>query len=366
MRNAPDKNILEINLFGGGSSIGECILCHLGNNRWLSVDSFINPNTKKSIILEYFNEIGVDIKSIELIVATHWHDDHIKGISQLYKESESKIYISEALNKEQLSLIISQNDFKDSANTGLHEFSESVQHSINNKLVIGRAVEDRILYEKNKEENIRITSLSPSDKSIEVFQKEMTKVINEAYDLNLRTKKINPNLSSIVLLIEVSGNKVLLGSDLEITTDKNMGWDAAINTNSSPKDKSIDIFKIAHHGSENGHHEEVWTTMIADKSIAILTPYGKGRKKLPSPNDKERILNLTEQAYITSKNLSSTKGKKRDRTAEKIIKELGYKVKERKYEYGHIQMRKDLIDKEQVWQVSLFGNACNLEKLSFN
>lgn len=77
----PNENEIEVSVFGPG--YGECIVIHLGKNEWLIVDSCLNPQTKNIATIEYFASIGVSLDAVKAIVATHWHDDHIRGLSKL-------------------------------------------------------------------------------------------------------------------------------------------------------------------------------------------------------------------------------------------------------------------------------------------
>jgi hypothetical protein len=362
-RTAPSDSQIEVNLFGGGNAYGETILVHLGFNKWISVDSIKNPITNSSLVLEYFNDIGKDPKNIELIVASHWHDDHIKGISELYNSSESKISISQALSKDYIAKLISLDEFKESSNSGLREFSNVVKKSIELKTPLIRAIQDRPLLDLELNgSNAKVIALSPSDKSIEEFEKELSSLINDAHDLNLASKKLSPNHSSVVLLIQIEQTKILLGADLEVTSDQLMGWEQILKASSTPKDNSVEIFKIPHHGSENGHYDKIWNEVLAiNNHISILTPYGRGRKKLPSEEDRSRILKFSPESYITSRHDNSTKPKKRNPRANKIIRELAYKIRERKYTYGHIQLRREIKSQpESPWEINLFGNALKL------
>ena len=73
----------EITVLGAGSGYGESIIIHLGDEKWLVVDSCIDPNSRISLARTYFEKHGIPPESIIAIVATHWHDDHIVGISQV-------------------------------------------------------------------------------------------------------------------------------------------------------------------------------------------------------------------------------------------------------------------------------------------
>lgn len=77
----PAVDEIEVTLFGPG--YGEAIAVHLGEGAWLLVDSCIDPDSKAPASGTYLEKIGVDAGQVRSIVASHWHDDHIRGISQL-------------------------------------------------------------------------------------------------------------------------------------------------------------------------------------------------------------------------------------------------------------------------------------------
>ena len=57
------------------------------------VDSCLFPKTKdkEPISLYYLNQIGVDPSSVQTIVASHWHDDHIRGLSALVRTLNQRV-----------------------------------------------------------------------------------------------------------------------------------------------------------------------------------------------------------------------------------------------------------------------------------
>ena len=80
--NQPASDEIEVSLFGPG--YGECVLIHLGLGEWLVVDSCVNQYAGGTPALDYLQTIGVDIAhAVVIVTASHWHDDHIRGLSAL-------------------------------------------------------------------------------------------------------------------------------------------------------------------------------------------------------------------------------------------------------------------------------------------
>ncbi len=77
----PRPDELEVSLFG--PRYGECAIVHIGGGEWIVVDSFLT-STRVPVALQYFDDLGLNpAQAVRLIVATHWRDDHIKGLGKL-------------------------------------------------------------------------------------------------------------------------------------------------------------------------------------------------------------------------------------------------------------------------------------------
>lgn len=86
-RTPPDPAEIEVAMFGPG--YGESILVHIGNGEWLVIDSFLDPDRRPSALV-YLERLGHNpAKAIKLIVATHWHDNHIRGMGRLVESGSS-------------------------------------------------------------------------------------------------------------------------------------------------------------------------------------------------------------------------------------------------------------------------------------
>lgn len=356
----PAKDDLEVLFFGGSNGYGECILIHLGNDNWVCIDSILNPHTKVPVALEYLNSIGVNpAENLVLVIATHWHDDHIKGLGDIVEIAvNARFACSGALAKDEFFVLLGLGEQIDSPNSGINEMERIHKLLFNRDATITRSVVDKVLYRLvygNLE--VRLTALSPSDRAMNVFNEELQELLKDIDSPNTAIRKINPNYSSVVLSIEAGINKIVLGADLEINNDIQMGWAAVLNSQMCPD--TILIIKCAHHGSENGHDESFWTQKLLHPPIVTLTPYARGRTKIPKIDDIKRILSFTSEAYITS-DIAALRSKKSNRAAKvtKVIEELGYSVKERVYKPGIVAMRKNVFDQEvRNWKITLEGSA---------
>ncbi|MGC1523037.1 MAG: MBL fold metallo-hydrolase, partial [Steroidobacteraceae bacterium] len=97
--NPPAPDEVEVTVIGPG--FGECILVHTGSGRWLIVDSCRDPATRQPAALLYLRSLGVDpATSVDWIVATHWHADHVGGIYELVSIcSKAQFFCASVLQK---------------------------------------------------------------------------------------------------------------------------------------------------------------------------------------------------------------------------------------------------------------------------
>lgn len=361
----PISGELQINLFGAG--VGESIGIHLPDDTWLLVDSFINSETKNPILLDFLNSLNVDLKKqVAHIVITHWHDDHIKGISKIISECpNARVWISNALARtEFLSIVELQKDHRrvlDATGTGVDEFGAIFailaerKKLASGKNSIGWASSDRVIID-NSDAKIRVSCLSPSDYEFQLAIEKFAALVPKGNAQPMRVMSSeSPNDTAVVLSIETANASVILGSDLEESTDSRRGWTAVLQTQTFPKGK-INFFKVPHHGSENAHNSVLWDNHLEKNVCSLLSPFS--RSHLPRLRDKERILNLSENAYIASQ---PTLGKapQRNSTVEKIAAETLVTRRILSSKAGAVQIQ--LKPKNTEFSVSLAGTALPLK-----
>jgi beta-lactamase superfamily II metal-dependent hydrolase len=233
----PSKEEIEISLFGPG--YGEAIALHFGAGKWLLVDSCLDPD-KQPASLHYLDELKVDLKNdVKLIAVTHWHDDHIRGVSTIFNICESAtIVIPSALNANEFLELASLYDQSITKSTsGLSEFTKVLRiartrekANINSPKL---ALADKVIFKDTLNldattPEAKVSSLSPSDASTLKAYQAFAQLLKEAGP-GKRVTPITPNHTSVALWIEIGPHKILLGADLEVTTDSKTGWSVIIN-----------------------------------------------------------------------------------------------------------------------------------------
>ena len=148
---------------------------------------------------------------------------------------------------------------------------------------------------------------------------------------------------------------ILLGSDLE-----GRGWLDILAAHERPNCKAS-VFKVPHHGSQNAHEDRVWSEMLHSEPIAVLTPWRKGVRSLPTKGDVKRILSFTRKAYATAPfDVSSSKpARRRNRTVEKTIREASKRISHVAPSPGMIRLRRRF-GSQLDWDIETFAPACRL------
>lgn len=355
----PTKDEFEFSLFGPG--YGESILLHLGNNHWITIDSCTGKEKSVPAPLEYFKDIKVDpAQTVKKIIATHWHDDHVKGLSQIVKSCPYAEFIcSDALGFKEFSFILEDDInivYPVKMKKPLKEFTQIAEHiaDLDGYIRFTKGVE---IIDRENDYSIVVYSLSPSAKQVSLFREEFIKGYREKIPLIELLDDKKPNHASVVLLIEIGEISLLLGADLEQDNANQTGWSEIVTDNERPPGKSK-LFKVAHHGSHNGDIPQIWTDLLENAPITILTPWNLGRNKLPRETDIQRIFKNTPNLYITRNILNEQENSELSqiRPGQNSLMKNRQPLKKS----GHIRLRKKLSDPKSDWKIELFYSAQKL------
>lgn len=365
----PGSDEVEVTLIGPG--FGECCLVHLTNNTWVIVDSCLDSRTGSPAALGYLQKIGVDIKTdVKLVVITHFHDDHIKGISEVFEKCESAVLcISAAMSKDEFVTYVTRFESQMLASgSGVSEMSKilHIAEETGRKVRLGSA--DKRIHHIPSSDGIKpecnVWTLSPSDTEIQRFLSRIGEMLPNIKQTKYRSLSSHLNDFSVVTLIEIDDLCVLLGADLEQRGSKDRGWKAVVSSAGRPQ-KVAEVFKVAHHGSATGHNDDVWTKMLQKDAYSLMTPWTLAGSRLPKADDIKRINAKTPRAYITSHLHPPASKVRRPRAVEKTIKEQNVKLRQAQPGTGSIRLRRKVSGGRGIdWDIRLYGSAARLSGIT--
>lgn len=344
----PAHDEIEVSLFGPG--YGECVLAHLGAGEWLVVDSCVDQRSQRQPALAYLDAIGVDPgTAVVAVVASHWHTDHVRGISEVVADCVSaEFWVSEALSSSEL-LLMTRRFGKDRASKH-NPFREF--YAVAERLHVRREAGETappvavagartLLWRRpvgDRDPGCEVLALSPSPTSVQRAWEVLADMLPAAsdevpYDLDEPT----PNEAAVALLVQVGDARVLLGSDLENSADSERGWSAVLGDPTRPPGSAAS-FKVPHHGSANAHHDGVWSDMLSPRAWAVLTPFRRGRTPLPRPADLQRLQSLTDRVYLTA-GTRRLKAAPKPRSVRLAMLQSAVRVEDEEGVAGHVRLR---------------------------
>jgi hypothetical protein len=276
---------------------------------------------------------------------------------------DARFACSQALNTDQFAVLVESAAAAIQGGSGTDEFARVFQILLE-KESSGRekelvapiwAIENRRLLQLSREGrpfHATVTALSPSDGTVKLAFKDIGTLIPRPGDTQRRITNRAPNRTSVALWVETGVRRVLLGADLEHTGSFRDGWGAVLSACTGLTQAAV--FKVPHHGSNNADCPELWTKMLIDDPIAVVTPFNGG-KPLPQRADLQRLQGRTSKLYCTS----SGPGRPpvRDPLVDKILKRDAKERRVVEGRPGHVRVRWSVSDKEATPVVELFNDA---------
>jgi beta-lactamase superfamily II metal-dependent hydrolase len=361
----PRSDEVEVSVFGPG--FGECIVVHIGANEWIVADSCVNTESKP-VALEYLKRIGVDIATdVVIVAATHWHDDHIRGLGELFEACKhSRFACSTALNNQEWAALVEiyRGSVLGSGLVEMGRIMAELKRRSNRGAIIAPAfcLTGRVLLERNDDITAKITCLAPSDAAVATMQTRIREeLMPKAKARRLCVPALGQNDSSVVISIRVGETSVLLGADLEEKRREGIGWQVILDGHPVNGDR-FDGLKVPHHGSKTGYHPDIWSKLMLPEAWAAVTPFNRLSDPLPTASDCERILNSTESAFITAPP-GLGKFKHADRSVERAMREATIGIGAEPGKQGHVRFRKASSPASGEWSVELYGHAMRLRSL---
>ncbi len=338
----PAADEIEVTLIGPG--FGESVLIHPGANKWIIVDSCLDPQSGEPAALSYLQQMGVDVSvDVLLVCATHWHDDHIGGMFRLVESCASAPFVCSSAFHHQdfvdLMHVFNKNVVSVEG-SGLSEIQKVFLALRKRRTPPKFAMADRPLFSIDDGSGgtlCRVTALSPSDLDFQRFLAKLSSLAPRRGITKFRLPAPTPNEVSVAMWVRIRETDILLGADLEESGQTGRGWIAVLDSSERPQGRAA-VFKVAHHGSITGHHDRIWTELLVDAPVAILTPWNRG-SKLPTSADCSRIIDLTPNAYVTS-HPRAPKKQTQEQAVARTLRESGIRVSYTEPDPGYVQLRR--------------------------
>ena len=286
-------------------------------------------------------DLGVEIsKGLRLILATHWHDDHIGGISAAYREAPNTVLaMPQAMSTQEVHAFI-----RDAARGGSERISSGVSELQAIATIRHDKGDDRsdsakannVLLRENAlshGHSVAVEAISPHDADVQAFLTTLASF--SPVGPGQRVMPFEQNDVSVAVWISVGPHRLLLGADLENSASVYRGWQAVLNSPAAVSGRASFI-KIPHHGSANAHHQHIWDTLLEDQPLAGMITWNWGRK-LPTLADAKRILALTPRAFVTSS--FDRRAPRRAGAVERTLGDAGITIRAKQAVAGQIRCR---------------------------
>lgn len=339
----PEPNQVEVNVFGPG--VGECLVIHLGEGSWMVVDSCKGRGAKRPAALDYLEHIGADVeKDVEIIVATHWHDDHVRGISEVFDKAERAVFhLAASVRPDEFAALTGSPPVGSRFTSGVDELRRVVavasQRAANGGPQISPVQSGRRIHMAPAKAVTEVWALSPSDEDLAISRAYLASLLFplEPGVVAKRIPSQSPNDTSVVLFVDTVGGPLLLGGDLEhFPGNRLRGWRAVIDARGCPTTPAV-FFKVPHHGSENADCDDVWTHRLNRGPICAVTPFDRGVTPLPRPSDRLRIRARGGAAFLTSD--KRDRPIERDSVTRRTLRDSVRAYSPHTLRMGHLQLR---------------------------
>jgi len=347
---------VEVSLFGPGR--GEAIALHLGHGDWMLVDSCVDSQ-RRPAALAYLESIGVGFERVVLVVATHWHDDHIGGLAEVVRACPRAdfVYSGALRTREFHALVGLYSERSHMESSGVAEFAEITRIFKAQKGRTPRpAMESRRLWFREEPGPPSVVeALSPCDAEVLRSQEALAELLPKENSRKRAVVASEPNHASVVLSVAFGETCLLLGADLEETSNAATGWSALLERAKLPGPSSV--YKVPHHGSPNAEQPRVWKEALCEHPWALVAPFVWGGVKRPDEADQERLRERTDRVYLTATPDRSVR--QRSLPVEKTLAEMQARPVYADPPMGQVRLRCEAENKDE-WRVTLFGPAFRL------
>lgn len=372
----PATNVAEVCVFGSG--YGESIAVHLGLRRWVIVDSltWFVVDAHRPVAPAYLRSMGVVIETeVKAVVATHWHDDHIRGLKRTVATcTGAKFCLSAALQCQEALAYLGLPEPLNGIPDGIRELRGIIDDMAADRNEQGKprrspepAIAGRELHGDPQPPMATVYALSPSSAAVHESAKEVGQYIATAYMEHGIIPRPEHNHASVAVHVATGAAVALLGADLEVHYDRRLGWAGAESTIPAVCGPAS-LIKLPHHGSTTSHAPELTPgrKFLAMNPLAILTPFRNGKVTLPEVNEVARLLTVARRLLNASADPRAHHQETPERTARAEALERAGARAGKTRALGFVRARGPIDDPTAEWTVDLFLAAEECVKSSTN
>jgi hypothetical protein len=344
-RNISEEDI-EVSVFGPG--YGESVLIGIGGHYWICIDSCKETPRARPMPIEYLLSLGVDVSTdLKVLIATHWHDDHISGLSEILSIAKNAgFFCPVGMNENVMGQLISayNGTRQISSRPGTSEIYKALKYLSDNNIyprLIGEA--SILLKQPSPAEpriGIELMALSPSSYAVSKCLLAIGRYLEGLEGPVTALPAPKENLLSSAICLSIGEYRVLFGADLEYRADPRIGWIAVCNLGKHVAIDKSSTYKVAHHGAASGDGPRIWSELLSDDPICIVTPWRLGGNILPSGDDIDRLRMNSSQVYLSTHPFVGKN--KYDQTTNKTLRDFDKHIERYLPAAGHIRMRSSL------------------------
>lgn len=291
-------------MFGPG--VGESAAVHVGDGRWLIVDSCRDSRRGDVATLNYLHDCDLDpAECVDWIVATHGHDDHVAGLAEtVIACPNAQLVLPAASTIEEFLAFVridGRLDFYGTRWRVYSEFSNVIKEVEEGRrtaqLHFATAGMTLPLGTQTVAGDLSLEFLAPSA-AAQLRSRQMFGRLLKAAAKPTAGERVlarDPNSFSIALIVHCRGHRFLFGGDLKNGAD-DWGWSHVLTFLDGGE--KIDLFKVAHHGDPKAFHPSLWDSHLSSDCICIVTPYRPSGR--PRQDDLVRMCGTGREVFCTA------------------------------------------------------------------